>query len=105
MSASRGRARLWLIANAVLALVILVPAMYGFGTKFLEFLALAGDPEGSFTVLPILNYLLAGLGFLALFVWATWHGMFRDIERPKHALLENERKLDAAGEEERHEPQ
>ena len=29
-----------------------------------------------------------------LFWWGIMHGMFRDIERPKYTMLENERKLD-----------
>lgn len=80
----------------VLAIVILAPALYGFGGKFLEFLTLAGDEEGAFTIMPILNYLLASAGFLLLFGWAVMHGMFRDIERPKYTMLENERRLDEA---------
>ncbi len=38
----------------------------------------------------------ASLGFLALFLWAVWHGMFRDIEKPKRTMLENEQMLDLA---------
>jgi nitrogen fixation-related uncharacterized protein len=87
--------------TVILAVVILVPACYGFSKKFVEFLALAGDEQGAFTVVPILNYLLAGLGFLMLFLWGIWHGMFRDIEQPKHTMLANEAKLDAEAEEER----
>ena len=41
-----------------------------------------------------MNYLLASLGFFFLFCWAIGHGMFRDIERPKYTMLENERRLD-----------
>ncbi len=78
----------------VLALVILVPAMYGFGTKFLEFLILVRDEEGAFTVVPVLNYLLVSFGFLLLFGWAIMHGMFRDMEKPKETMLANERRLD-----------
>ena len=80
----------------VFAVVILVPACYGFGSKFLEFLMLAGDAEGAFAVMPILNYLLASLGFLLLFGWAMLHGMFRDIEKPKYTMLETQQRLDAA---------
>jgi nitrogen fixation-related uncharacterized protein len=82
------------VGMALLAAAILVPALYGFGTKFREFLLLVGDEEGAFTVVPILNYLLVSFGFLLLFVWAILHGMFRDIERPKHHMLANERRLD-----------
>src|SRR5262249_28751785 len=58
------------LVTVALAVVILVPAMWGFGTKFFEFLRLVGDEEGAFTVVPILNYLLVSFGFLLLFVWA-----------------------------------
>jgi len=82
--------------TGALAVAILIPSLWGFGSKFVEFVALyRGDADGAFAVSPILNYLLASLGFLCLFGWATLHGMFRDIERPKYAMLENERRLDA----------
>ena len=81
--------------TVILAIVILVPALLGFGKKFFEFLSLLGDAEGSFAVLPVLNYLLMSLGFLFLFAWAMMHGMFRNIEGPKFTMLDNEAKLDA----------
>jgi uncharacterized membrane protein len=84
--------RTWVMV--VLALIILVPAMLGFGNKFWEFLILVGDEQGAFTVIPILNYLLVSLGFLFLFGWALLHGMFRNIEGPKHTMLANEHRLD-----------
>lgn len=82
------------LVTIVLALVILVPALIGFGIKFREFLLLAADPEGSFTLMPVLNYLMVSLGFLFLFGWAMIHGMFRDIEKPKFTMMENEELLD-----------
>ena len=48
-----------------------------------------GDVDGVFAITPIVNYLLASLGFFFLFCWAIRHGMFRDIERPKYTMLEN----------------
>jgi hypothetical protein len=79
----------------LMALAVLVPSLYGFGTKFLEFVALyRGDVDGAFAISPILNYLLASLGFLLLFAWAALGGMFRDIEQPKYTMLENEAWLD-----------
>jgi hypothetical protein len=79
----------------VMALAVLVPSCYGFGTKFLEFVALfRGDVDGAFAISPILNYLLASVGFLLLFGWAALGGMFRDVERPKYAMMENEALLD-----------
>lgn len=78
-----------------MALAVLVPCLLGFGTKFLEFIALyRGDAEGAFAISPILNYLLASFGFLLLFGWAALGGMFHDIEAPKYTMLENEAVLD-----------
>ncbi len=77
------------------ALLILVPSLLGFANKFREFILLyRGDVDGIFAITPIVNYLLASLGFFCLFFWAIYQGMFRDIEAPKFTMLENERKLD-----------
>lgn len=84
------RKLMWLFALAVL-----LPSLYGFGTKFLEFVALfRGDIDGAFAITPILNYLLASFGFLLLFGWAALGGMFKNVEQPKYAMLENEAWLD-----------
>ncbi|MDR3633324.1 MAG: hypothetical protein P4L84_05760 [Isosphaeraceae bacterium] len=83
------------LTTLVLALVILIPSLLGFANKFREFIALfRGDVDGVFAISPILNYLLASLGFFCLFLWAILHGMFRDIEQPKKTMLETERMLD-----------
>lgn len=87
--------RTQLIVTIVFAFVILIPSLYGFGNKLREFVLLfRGDVDGVFAITPIMNYLLASLGFFFLFFWAIYHGMFRDIEAPKYTMLENERKLD-----------
>jgi hypothetical protein len=79
----------------ILAALILIPSMLGFGAKFIELVAvLRGNPEGAFAVAPIANYLLASAGFLLLFLWAALNGMFRDIEGPKYTMLEQQRELD-----------
>ena len=81
--------------TAFLAIVILVPSLWGFGTKFIEFIALyRGDVDGLFAISPIVNYLLASLGFFCLLCWAALNGMFRDIEQPKRTMLETEALLD-----------
>jgi nitrogen fixation-related uncharacterized protein len=49
----------------------------------------------------VVTYLLVFVGFALLFLWAVWHGMFRDIEKPKHTMLANEARLDQEAEEER----
>lgn len=89
--AARIRARVTLI----LAIAILIPSMYGFAGKLWEFVHIyRGDADGAFAVTPILNYLLASGGFLMLLFWATAHGTFRDIEKPKQSMLDNEALLD-----------
>ncbi|MGI9456829.1 MAG: hypothetical protein ACR2NU_09715 [Aeoliella sp.] len=86
--------RSWI--TILLAAMILVPSLWGFGNKFLELVALGrGEVDGVFAVTPVVNYLLASLGFLCLFCWAAANDMFHDIERPKHTMLENEAMLDA----------
>jgi hypothetical protein len=95
MKTSRVSSRQRPTGMIVLALVILLPALFGFGTKFRELLLLVGNEDGAFTVVPVLNYLLVTFGFLLLFGWAVLHGMFRNIERPKYTMLQNERMLEA----------
>lgn len=86
--------RLWAF---VAVTFFLGPAMFGFGTKFYELVRVfQGDASGAFAVTPIVNYLLAGSGFVLLFAWAARNGMLRDIESPKFHMLDNERALDAA---------
>ena len=92
-SARANRIRNWV--TALLALLILSPSLWGFGSKFLEFVALyRGDSGGAFAIAPIVNYVFASSGFLLLFLWAIANGMFHDIEQPKHQMLENEEELD-----------
>lgn len=84
----------------VLSVIVLIPCAFGFGTKFLEFIATyRQETDGSFVLLPMFNYLFATIGFGFLLVWATFHGMFRDWEGPKYAFLERERYLDHLAEE------
>lgn len=79
----------------LLAVLILIPSGYGFVGKFVELVhVFRGEPGGAFAVAPIMNYLLASLGFLCLLLWAASRGMFRDIESPKHEMLEHEELLD-----------
>lgn len=90
------RSRLRTIVNWIFVVAILAPSLWGFGMKFREFVLLArGDVDGVFAVTPVINYLLASLGFLLLFCWAAVNGMFYDIEEPKYTMLENEQRLDA----------
>lgn len=84
------------------AVLILIPSGYGFIGKFVELVNLfRHEAGGEFAVAPILNYLLASLGFFCMLVWAVVNGMFHDVERPKVALLEHEQLLDRGTEENR----
>ena len=92
-AAVRRRSRRW---GAAAVVFFLGPALFGFSIKFYELVRVfQGDASGAFAVTPIVNYLLAGCGFVLLFGWAAKNGMFRDIERPKFQVLENEARLDA----------
>lgn len=84
-----------LVVTIILAVAILIPSMLGFINKFIEFYYVArGEVDGAFALTPLINYLLASLGFFCLLLWAIGHGMFHDIEAPKRAMLDNEHRLD-----------
>ena len=83
------------IVTLLFAAVVLLPSLWGFSGKFAEFIAIyRGDVDGIFAISPIVNYLLASLGFFCLFGWAAFHGMFSDMEKPKVTFLETETMLD-----------
>lgn len=93
MNASRRKT----LVTLAFAIIILIPSMAGFVMKFTEFVhTFRQDSGGVFAITPMTNYLLASFGFLCMLVWATSNGMFRDLEGPKHAMLERERELDRA---------
>lgn len=94
-TAGMSRRQTWI--TLAMAVLILIPSMYGFVGKFVEFVHIyRGSAGGEFAVAPILNYLLASAGFFCMLLWAAWNGMFRDVERPKVEFLENESRLDHA---------
>ncbi|MFN0054752.1 MAG: hypothetical protein ACKV0T_21480 [Planctomycetales bacterium] len=83
------------LLTALFALAVLIPSGWGFSGKFHEFLQIyRGEVDGVFAITPIVNYLLASLGFFCLFGWAVLHGMFSDIEHPKRQMLDTEDQLD-----------
>ncbi|MBI4602731.1 MAG: cbb3-type cytochrome oxidase assembly protein [Planctomycetes bacterium] len=70
----------------------------GFVYKLAQFIREAlGSEAASFAVVPVAVYVLVALGFVSLFVWALLRGQFRDIEGPKHRLLEMEEEHERAG--------
>ena len=88
--------RVWVNVTAALMVCF---GVWGFGHKFVALVQLSLDrehgPDAAFAIAPVVNYLLASLGFLCLFGWAAAQGMFRDIEAPKISMLETEQQLDA----------
>ena len=96
-STRKDRSVAWTI-TIVFGVLILIPSLLGFVMKFGELMTLTGgSSDGGFAITPVINYLLASLGFFFLLMWAAVNGMFRDLERPKYLMLENERELDAHG--------
>lgn len=94
MSASRNRT----YVTIAFAIIILIPSMAGFVIKFFEFVqTFRGEAGGIFAITPMVNYLLASLGFLCMLIWATTNGMFRDLEGPKFSMLDREQELDRVG--------
>ncbi len=88
---------------SIITAIVFVPIVFAAGSffclKFYDLVLIARyDPNGAFAVTPIVNYLLAGLGFLCMLGWAACNGMFHDIEQPKRTMLEIERQLDANSE-------
>ncbi len=84
------------IVTGVLAMLILIPSMLGFADKFYQLVILCqGNTDGAFAITPVVNYLLASLGFFCMLCWAALNGMFRDIEQPKRKMLDTEAMLDA----------
>ena len=78
------------------AVIILIPSMIGFVMKFVEFVhTFQGDAQGAFAITPMVNYLLASLGFLCLLLWSIANGTYRDMETPKQIMLERDMMLDA----------
>ena len=89
-SASKAR---WITLG--FAVLILTPSMIGFVMKFSEFIhTFQSDTRGAFAITPIVNYMFASLGFFTLLLWAARNGAFKDMEAPKHTMLERELLLD-----------
>ena len=88
----RARWFLWIFSVAMVT-----TAGSAFVLKLIEFFATAtrsgSDALASFLI-PVLNYLLVAAGFFCLFLWAYFTGQFRDVEGPKHRMLEMQKEFD-----------
>ncbi|MFO0973061.1 MAG: hypothetical protein U1A27_06445 [Phycisphaerae bacterium] len=97
MTPVRRAASLKSVVVGVIAVLILLPASYGFIEKLILFVqAVRKDQVAGFTIVPVTNYLIVTAGMACLLGWAIFNGMFRDIEKPKHDMLQREADLDRA---------
>ena len=81
----------------VFSVAMVVTAGTAFVFKLIEFVYTAvNNGPGALTsfLIPVLNYLLVAAGFGCLFLWAYVTGQFRNVEAPKHRMLELEREWD-----------
>jgi len=78
------------------AVLVVLCAGMGFLYKLIEFARtmLSNEVQG-FALISVSTYLVVAVGYLCLFIWSYLQGHYRDVERPKYWLLENEAELDA----------
>jgi hypothetical protein len=89
------RRQMWV--TIIFAVIIFIPCALGFGNKFLELIKLSQtDLEGRFALTPVVNYLLATLGFLCMFVWGAMRGTFHNLEAAKQRMLDDDQRIDEA---------
>lgn len=94
----RGESRVPTLVAIAFIFIVLIAGGF-FALKFYDLVMVAMYvPDGAFAVTPIVNYLLAGLGFLCMLGWAAYNGMFHDIEKPKQTMLDTEHQLDGTSE-------
>lgn len=93
---SRGaRVFLW-----VFSVVMVLTAGGAFLFKLCDFYITAtthGSQALASFLIPVLNYLIVAVGFACLFLWAYFSGQFRDVEAPKHRMLEMQHEIDHNG--------
>ena len=94
-SAQRGERRPLRTFWLVLFLIGSAVAGAGFFYKLYEIFWRVSGTEGfEFAGVHLITYMLVAGGFLLLLVYCFMRGHFSEIEKPKHDLLEQERRLD-----------
>ncbi len=91
MNPSRERVGVWI---AIFGAGVLVLAGIGFAFKIFQFLQATLRGEVGFALVHVTTYLIVALGLCALFVSAVVAGQLRDVEGPKHRMLEREEALE-----------
>ena len=78
---------------------VMVVAGGGFLLKMFEFvMTMSGDEVAGFGAVAVSTYLLGMAPLLFLMLWAVTTGRFRDVEAPKHRMLELDREIERGGE-------
>ncbi len=76
---------------------VLISGGAAFSFELIEFIYTIGSGQAvDFAILPVATYLTVAAGFLCLLVRAYLTGQFKDLEGPKHRMLELEEKWDRA---------
>jgi TRAP-type C4-dicarboxylate transport system permease small subunit len=80
--------------------IVVIAVAFGGGTflyKLYEFANTAAQEEmPGFALVSVVPYLTATFGFLLLAVWAFLRGHFKDLEKPKYDMLDQEKEYDDA---------
>lgn len=82
---------------AALVTLVVLGAGGAFLYKMVQFARTVAQADiAGFAVIPITAYVLVGIGFTCLFVWALLRGEFNNIEKVKYDILEREEALERA---------
>lgn len=72
-------------------ITVVLLAAFGFIFKLFEFASsLAKGDIINFAVVPVTVYLVVAAGFFSLFIWSITKGHLKNVEEPKHRILELE---------------
>lgn len=83
------RERVFTPLHAFFCVFVLTAGSLFFYKLFAFLSTIRKDELAGFAFDPILVYGFVAMGFLCLLVWAYMSGQFRDVERPKHEMLEH----------------
>ncbi len=73
------------------SITVVLLAAFGFLFKLVEFSSsLAKGDIINFAIVPVTVYLTVAGGFFSLFIWSILKGHLKNVEQPKHRMLEME---------------
>jgi len=76
------------LVHAFFCLFVLTAGGLFFYKLFAFLSTIRKDELAGFAFDPIITYGFVAMGFLCLLTWAYLSGQFRDIERPKHDMID-----------------